>query len=89
MKFFRTAGYTPFDDRRNEEILQELKVKPVDEKLNRYKSNSLRHVTRINYNRMPKIMLNCRPDGHRRFGRPFKRLLDEAATGLSGLTRDG
>jgi hypothetical protein len=33
MKFFRrTAGYTFFDHKRNEEILEELKVEPVDEK---------------------------------------------------------
>ena len=89
MKFFRTAGYTHFDDKRNEEILEELKVEPVDKKLNRYKSNSLRHITRINNNGMPKIMMNCRPVGRRRLGRPLNRLLDEAETGLSGLTRDG
>jgi hypothetical protein len=37
MKFFRrTAGYTLFDHKRNEEILEELKVEPVDKKLRRY-----------------------------------------------------
>jgi hypothetical protein len=35
-------------------------------------------------NRLPKIMLNYRPNGRRRrLGRPLKRLLDEAETGLS------
>jgi hypothetical protein len=29
---------------RNEEILEEVKVKPVDEKLRRYKTNWLQHV---------------------------------------------
>jgi len=33
--------------------------------------------------RVPKIMLNCRPNGRRRLGRPVKRLLHEAETGLS------
>jgi len=33
MKFFRgTAGYTLFDFKRDEEILEDLKVEPVDEK---------------------------------------------------------
>jgi hypothetical protein len=51
MKFFRrTAGYTLFDHQRNEEVLEEMKVKPVDEKLRRHKSNGLRHVTRMNSN---------------------------------------
>jgi hypothetical protein len=35
-----------FDHRRNEEILEELKIEPFDEKRRRYKSNWLRHVTR-------------------------------------------
>jgi len=35
--FIRTAGYTLFDHKRNEEILEELKVEPVDEKQRRYK----------------------------------------------------
>jgi len=33
--------------------------------------------------RMPKIMLNYRPNGQRRFERPLKRLLDEAEKYLS------
>jgi hypothetical protein len=32
---------------------------------------------------IPKLMLNYRPNGRRRLGRPLKRLLDEAETGLS------
>jgi len=83
MKIFRTAGYILFYHKGNEEILYELKVGPVDEKLIGYKSNCLRHITRMNYNRMPKIMLKCGPNERRRLGRPLKRLLDEAQTGLS------
>jgi hypothetical protein len=81
--FRRTAWCTLFDHTRNEEILEELKAEPVDEKLRRYKSNLLRYVTRMNSSRMEKIVLNCRPNGRRRLGRPLKRLLDEAETGLS------
>jgi hypothetical protein len=83
MKFFRTAGHTLFDHRRNEEIVEELKVEPVDEKLIRYKSNWLRHVARMKNKNMSKIMLNCEPKGRRRLGRPLKRLLDETEAGLS------
>jgi len=84
-KFFRrTAGYTLFDHNRNEEILEELKIEPVNQKLRRYKPNWLRFIARMNNNRMPKVMLNYRPAGRRRFGSPLKRLLDEAETGLSG-----
>jgi hypothetical protein len=31
---------------------------------------------------MPKIILNCRPNGWKGLGRPLKRLLDESETGL-------
>jgi hypothetical protein len=57
--------------------LEELKAEPADEKLRRYKSNCLRHVTRMNSGRMAKIVLNCRANGQRRLGRPLKRILDE------------
>jgi hypothetical protein len=70
--------------KRNEEILEELKVEPAEEKLRRYKSNCLQHVTGIDSSRMAKIVLNCRQNGRRRLGGPLKRLLDEAETGLSG-----
>jgi hypothetical protein len=46
-------------------------VQPADEKLETYKSNWLRHVTRKNNERVPKIMLNYMPYGGRRFGRPL------------------
>jgi hypothetical protein len=64
----------------DEEILEQLKVESADEKLRRYKSNWLRHVTRLNNNRAPKIMLNYRSKGRRKFGIPFKRLLNEDET---------
>jgi len=50
--FRRTAGYTLLDHKRNKEILEELKVEPVDEKRNRFNTNRLRHVTRMGNNRM-------------------------------------
>jgi len=68
----------------NVEILEELKVEPAEEKLRRYKSNWLRLAKRMDNNRISKIMLKYeRPNGRRRLGRPLKRLLDEADTGLS------
>ena len=83
MQFFRrTARYTLSDHKMTEEVLEELKMEPVDEKL-RQKLNWLRHVTRMNSSWVEKIVLNCRPNGRRRIGRALKRLLDEAVTGLS------
>ena len=64
MKFFRsTGGYTRYDHKRNEEILVELKVKLVDKKRRKYKSNWLLHVTRMNNNRMINVRLKYRPNG--------------------------
>jgi hypothetical protein len=37
MKFFGTSGYKLSGHRRNEDILEELKVEPGDEKLRIYK----------------------------------------------------
>jgi hypothetical protein len=63
--------------------LEELKVEPVDKKLRRFKSNWLWHVTRMNNKRITKIVLYYRPSGWRWLGRHWKRLYDEAKTGLS------
>jgi len=84
MKFFGISkGYTLYDHKRIEEILEELNVEPADDKLRRYTSNWLRHVTRMNNNRMQTVMLIYRPNGRRRLGRPLKRRLDDVETGLS------
>ncbi|KAJ4435157.1 hypothetical protein ANN_23733 [Periplaneta americana] len=81
MKFFRrTAGYTLLDRKRNEEILEQLEVESVEEKISRYKFNWLDHVRRMENSRIPKIMIQYKPRGHRRPGRPFRRLLDGAET---------
>jgi hypothetical protein len=85
MKFFgRTAGYTIFYHRRNEEFLEQLKEEPVDKKLRRQKSNWLWKATNIN-NRMPKIILNYGSNGRRRLARPVKRRLEEGETDLDVL----
>jgi hypothetical protein len=73
----------PFLTTTNEEILGGLKLQTVDEKVRRHKWNWLCLVTRMDNKRMPKIMLNYRPNGLIRLGRPLKRLLGEAETGLS------
>jgi len=64
-------------------VMEELKVEPGDKEARRYKWNWPRHVTRMNSSRMAEIMMNCRPNGQRRLGRPLKRLVDKTATGLS------
>ena len=46
-------------------------------------TNLVWHGTKINNRRMPWVMLNYRPNGCRRIGRPLKRLLGTVETGLS------
>ena len=89
-EIFQKNGSVPLSDHKgNQEIVEDLKLEPFNEKVGRCKSNWLRNVTRMNNNRMPKIMLNCRIDGRRRLRRPFKRLLDEAIRRIyQDLTRD-
>ena len=83
MKFLRrTAEYSLFGHNRNEDILEEMKVETVDERLRGHKRNWLQHVTRMSNNKMPKIMLKYIPNERRLLGRPFKRLSDKAETGL-------
>jgi hypothetical protein len=62
MKFFRTARYTLLYHKRNEQILEGIKMKRFAAKLRRSNSKSLRHITRTN-NRMLKIMVHYRPNG--------------------------
>ncbi|KAJ4428748.1 hypothetical protein ANN_25741 [Periplaneta americana] len=48
----------------------------------RWAGHVAHHVRRMENSRIPKIMMQYKPRGHRRPGRPFKRLLDGAETGL-------
>jgi hypothetical protein len=85
----RTAGYTLLDHKRNEEILEELHVTPLEDKLCTYRHKWFQHVHRTEDNRLPKQLLNYHPKGRRRPGRSRKRLLDDIAaetvTGHPGL----
>jgi lipoprotein NlpI len=64
MKSFRRAAGAHFlITKRNEEILDELKVAADDDKLRRYKTYWLRHVTRRNSSRMARTVLNGRANG--------------------------
>ena len=85
----RAAGYILFGHKRNEDALEGLKLEPVDKKVRRYKSDWQGLVTRINNNRLPKIMLNYRPNGRRLIGRSLKKLLYEVEKVYQGLTHGG
>jgi hypothetical protein len=72
----------PFQSQAGRRNFGTVESRTFDEKTERYKSNWLRQITRMNSNRMPKIILNSRPNGRRRLGNPLKRPLDEVETVL-------
>jgi len=58
MKFTRrTAGYSLLGHKRNETILEELKVDSVEKKLAQYKQKWLNHDSRIEDSRHPKQLV--------------------------------
>jgi hypothetical protein len=90
MKYLRrTAAYTLLDHKRNEEILEELHVTPLEDKLCTYRHRWFQYIHRMEDNRFPKQLLNYHPEGRRRPGRPLKRVLHdmtaETETGHPGL----
>jgi hypothetical protein len=74
MKFLRrTAGYIKSHNKRNTEILRELKINSVLEHIDQYRNNWKQHVQRMDRSRIPRQMMACRPKGKRSLGRPLER----------------
>jgi hypothetical protein len=72
MRFLRrTAGYTGWDHKRNEDILTELQMSQITEFIYQYRKNWKELVDRI-----PKMVLKYQPKGKRNLGRPLKRWKD-------------
>jgi hypothetical protein len=79
MKFMRrTAGYTKWDHKRNEDILTELKIEPMIHYIKHYQESWRSHVNRMNAGRFPKAILRYRPKGKRSIGRQMKRWRENA-----------
>jgi len=77
MKYMRrTEGYTWTDYKTNVQIVKELKITPILDKLLEYKRTWIQHVNRMPRNRLPRVMKHYCPTGRRNHGRPLKRLLD-------------
>jgi hypothetical protein len=74
MKYMkRTAGYTLTDYKTNTQIVKELKLTPILNKLLEYKRKWIKHVNRMPRNRLPRILKNYSPTGRRKHGRLLKR----------------
>jgi hypothetical protein len=73
MKFMRkTASLTLWDNKRNEEILRNLKVEPISKFIQNYRANWKEHVEGMDSSRIPNNLLNYRPHGKSSLGRPLK-----------------
>jgi hypothetical protein len=76
MCFLRTAGYTCWDHKRNEDILTELQMSQITEFMYEYRKNWKEHVDRMSSDRIPKMILKYQPKGKTNLGRPLKRWKD-------------
>jgi hypothetical protein len=76
----KTAGLTLWDHKRNEEILQNLKVEPISKFIQNYRANWKEHIGRMYSSRIPNNLLNYRPHGKRSLERPLK-IWSETVTG--------
>jgi hypothetical protein len=78
----RTAGYTHWDHKRNEDILTELQMSQITEFIYQYRKNWKEHVDRIS-----KMILKYQPKGKRNLGRKEKMEGFSFVTPVTGLSR--
>jgi hypothetical protein len=71
----RRAGYTWTDYTTNAQIAKEFKLTPIWDKLLEYKRSWIKHVNRMNRNKLPRVMKHYSPTGRWNHGRPLERLL--------------
>jgi hypothetical protein len=71
------AKYTWRDHRTNEEILNELIVTSILDKITSYKGDWIQHMNRMPRSRLPNLLTKYAPRGIRNQGRALKRLLED------------
>jgi hypothetical protein len=77
MKFLRSvAEYTLLDQNRSTDILSELKIFNLTERIEGQKENCHEHILRMTTDRLPKVLLNYKPRGYLHIVRPMDRLED-------------
>jgi hypothetical protein len=72
----RTAGYTRWDHKRNEDILTELQISLITEFIYQYRKNLKEPVDRVSSDRIPKMIKKYQPKEKINLGIPLKRLKD-------------
>jgi hypothetical protein len=77
MRFMRrTAGYTRWDHKRNEDILTELQISQITEFIYQYRKSCKEHFERMSFDKIPKIILKYQTRGKKNVARPLKRWKD-------------
>jgi hypothetical protein len=72
----RKAKYTWEDYKTNDDILSENEINPTVNKFQNYRNKLIRHVQRIDRDRLPHLIVKYQPCEKRSQGRPLKRLPD-------------
>ena len=67
------ARYTLLDKQRSSDIIEQLGIFNINNKLMQFKINWEEHIQRMDDNRLPKKILNYKPVGRRNIGRPKTR----------------
>jgi hypothetical protein len=81
-----TFFLTIMEGRSFESVKVESRTSRLETKI--YKSNLLWHVTRMNRSSMPKVMLNCRPNGQTTWNNLEETIRRKPEQSHQGLTRD-
>jgi hypothetical protein len=69
----RTAGYTIVDKKRNEHILTELQVEPINAYLQQYRAQWKTHIKRMTDSKWTELITSYKSQGRRSLKRPLKR----------------
>jgi len=78
MKFLRhLLGLTKLDKEKNQCIREKTGAQNIVKEIKQYQEKWLRHVQRMDTNRLSKQALQCKPKGRRNIGRPRKRWRDQ------------
>ena len=78
MKFLRhLLGITKLDKEKNQCIRQKTGAQNIVQEIKQYQEKWLKHVQRMDTNRLPKQALKYKANGRRNIGRPRKRWRDQ------------
>ena len=78
LRFLRhLLGITKLDKEKNQCIREKTGAQKVVKEIKQYQKKWLKYVQRMDTNRLPKQVLQCKPKGRRNVGRPRKRWRDQ------------